>query len=61
MPTLISKACYVIFLHVQLLKGMELDELCGVKPSEVTWLEEIQPPENLVVRRGQYKGPSIRR
>ncbi|KAK7306530.1 hypothetical protein VNO77_44477 [Canavalia gladiata] len=40
---------------------VELDELYGVKPSEMTWLEEIQPPENLVVRRGYYRGPTIRR
>ncbi|KAK9268267.1 hypothetical protein L1049_010710 [Liquidambar formosana] len=38
-----------------------IDQLCGIKPSEVAWLEEIQPPENLVVRRGQYRGPIIRR
>uniref|UniRef100_A0A5B6ZY62 cysteine dioxygenase n=1 Tax=Davidia involucrata TaxID=16924 RepID=A0A5B6ZY62_DAVIN len=37
-----------------------IDELCGIKPSEVAWLEEIQPPENFVVRRGLYKGPIIR-
>ncbi|KAI4332548.1 hypothetical protein L6164_017447 [Bauhinia variegata] len=40
---------------------LELDQLCGVTPAEMVWLEEIQPPENLVVRRGQYKGPAIRR
>ncbi|KAH1208319.1 Plant cysteine oxidase 4 [Glycine soja] len=43
------------------LPGVELDQLSGVKPSEITWLEEIQAPENLVVRRGVYKGPTIRR
>ncbi|CAJ1961928.1 unnamed protein product [Sphenostylis stenocarpa] len=43
------------------LPGVELDQLCEVKPSEVTWLEEIQAPENLVVRRGLYRGPTIRR
>ncbi|EOY27982.1 Uncharacterized protein TCM_029683 [Theobroma cacao] len=37
-----------------------VDQLCGVNPSEVAWLEEIQPPENFVVRRGQYRGPIIR-
>ena len=37
-----------------------IDQLCGIKPSEVVWLEEIQPPENVVVLRGQYKGPIIR-
>lgn len=39
----------------------DLDQLCGMNASEVAWLEEIQPPENLVVCRGQYKGPIIRR
>ncbi|XP_021812008.1 plant cysteine oxidase 4-like [Prunus avium] len=38
-----------------------LEELCGTEPSEVAWLEEIQPPENFVVRRGVYKGPTIRK
>ena len=57
--TLISEACY--FLTCSAVKGVELDQLSGVKPSEITWLEEIQAPENLVVRRGVYKGPTIRR
>ncbi|XP_015943115.1 plant cysteine oxidase 4 isoform X2 [Arachis duranensis] len=39
-----------------LLPSVEVD-----KASEVTWLEETQPPENLVVKRGQYIGPTIRR
>ncbi|EEF28421.1 conserved hypothetical protein [Ricinus communis] len=30
-------------------------ELCGIEPSEVTWLEETQPPENFVVQRGREK------
>ncbi|KAJ4703664.1 Plant cysteine oxidase [Melia azedarach] len=37
------------------------EQLCGLNPSEVAWLEEIQPPESFVVRRGLYKGPTIRR
>ncbi|KHN17270.1 hypothetical protein glysoja_049974, partial [Glycine soja] len=43
------------------LLGVELDQLSGVKQSKITWLEEIQAPKNLVVRRGLYKGPTIRR
>ncbi|KAJ6926042.1 plant cysteine oxidase 5 isoform X1 [Populus alba x Populus x berolinensis] len=37
------------------------EALCGIEPSEITWLEETQPPENFVVWRGLYKGPTIRR
>lgn len=38
-----------------------LDQLVDVNPAEVVWLEEIQPPENFVVLRGQYKGPVIKK
>lgn len=34
-----------------------IEQLQGVDPAEVVWLEEIQPPENFMVLRGQYKGP----
>ncbi|KAJ6377297.1 hypothetical protein OIU76_026302 [Salix suchowensis] len=43
----------------QVLPGTE--DLCGIEPSEIAWLEETQPPENFAVQRGQYKGPAIRR
>lgn len=40
-------------------KGTE--DLCGIEPSEIAWLEETQPPENFAVQRGVYRGPAIRR
>ncbi|XP_074308038.1 plant cysteine oxidase 5-like [Silene latifolia] len=36
--------------------GIE-EQIEGVDVSELIWLEEIQPPDNFVVLRGQYKGP----
>lgn len=38
-----------------------VEQLEGVNLDEIVWLEEIQPPENFVVFRGQYKGPLVKK
>ncbi|KAL5707533.1 cysteamine dioxygenase [Ranunculus cassubicifolius] len=37
-----------------------IDDSSEVDTPETAWLEEFQPPENFVVRRGVYKGPTIK-
>ncbi|CAL5406660.1 unnamed protein product [Camellia sinensis] len=49
---------YFKSLQEQICQGtLELD---GVTTSEVTWLEEFQPPDDFVIWRGQYKGCVIK-
>lgn len=32
----------------------------GMSASDVDWLEEYQPPDSFVIRRGLYKGPALK-
>lgn len=56
MPLLIVDAFYA-----QLVLDGIVEQLEGVNLDEIVWLEEIQPPENFVVFRGQYKGPLVKK
>jgi hypothetical protein len=44
-----------------LLKNAVVEELRRMNQAEITWLEVTPPPCNLIIAKGDYKGPNIRR
>ncbi|XP_020098375.1 plant cysteine oxidase 5-like isoform X2 [Ananas comosus] len=40
-------------------KSSRKDTFEGIKSSHVAWLEEYQPPESFIIKRGLYKGQRI--